>query len=270
MKHGLSVGQIFTKMVTRPHRAGAFLSSVTAGWKDSRVNNMLARIDLEQASRDRDDCLGRLFGGAERVEEFLAELRSDHEFQEIQAQRRLQIRELIRNRRALVGTSSPFDAETLYVITRALQPEIIVETGVQYGAHTAHILLALKNNGRGQLHSIDFPQDLSPLECGYLVPEDLRGRWHLLLGDARDLLPKLLGQLHSIDIFIHDSDHSYRHMAWEYQTAWPYIVSGGVLFSHDVHYNSAFRELCQRHRNEISDSFELFASGVAAKRRETA
>jgi hypothetical protein len=34
-------------------------------------------------------------------------------------------------------------------------------------------------------------------------------------------------------------------MYWEYKTAWEYIPKGGLLLSHDIHQNSAFREFAK-------------------------
>jgi len=42
-------------------------------------------------------------------------------------------------------------------------------------------------------------------EPGWLVPSDLRRRWHFILGLSRDKLGPLLQKLGSIDMFLHDS-----------------------------------------------------------------
>jgi len=46
----------------------------------------------------------------------------------------------------------------LYPALRELRSAVVVETGVCNGVSTAIILMALENNGRGHLHSIDFPE----------------------------------------------------------------------------------------------------------------
>jgi predicted O-methyltransferase YrrM len=135
-----------------------------------------------------------------------------------------------------------------YMAIRAFRPEIVVETGVANGVSSSHILLALQKNERGVLHSVGLndPQYLptgKPL--GWIVPESLKSRWNLLTGDSRVLLPSLLVKLGTIDIFIHDSLHTYDHMLWEYRTAFPYLRPGGLLFSDDAAWNPAFSEYCQ-------------------------
>ena len=45
----------------------------------------------------------------------------------------------------------------LYIIARILKPEIVIETGVFEGHSSLALLLALKENNKGHLHSIDVP-----------------------------------------------------------------------------------------------------------------
>ena len=54
---------------------------------------------------------------------------------------------------------------------------------------------------------------------GWLVPENLQKRWILRLGYAREVLPQLKKEMDSIDIFLHDSLHTYEHMTFEYEFA---------------------------------------------------
>ncbi len=149
---------------------------------------------------------------------------------------------------------------------RAFQPETVVETGVANGVSSAYILLALQKNERGALHSVGLndPQYLpvgKPL--GWIVPESLRSRWNLLVGDSRGLLPPLLAKLGTIDVFIHDSLHIYDHMLWEYRTAFPFLRPGGLLFSDDAAWNSAFPEFCR----EVAANHGRILRGVGFLRK---
>jgi len=147
-----------------------------------------------------------------------------------------------------------------YSTVRLMQPEVVVETGVMEGFSSRFILLAMAQNGRGTLHSIDFPnQDVELVSggrrqrdmmgersTGWLVPDHLRSRWNLLLGDARVLLPQVMAEHTSMDMFIHDSLHSYDHMMFEFQTAWPCLRQGGILFCDDIDYNTAFFDFARK------------------------
>jgi predicted O-methyltransferase YrrM len=132
-----------------------------------------------------------------------------------------------------------------YALARAIRPDVIVETGVANGISSSYWLLACQLNGKGWVYSIDIDNGeyLPPGKpTGWIVPDYLRGRWTLELGDARDVLPKILGQVGSVDIFVHDSSHSYEHMKFEFDRAYPHIRPGGLLLSDDVDFNTAFSE----------------------------
>jgi predicted O-methyltransferase YrrM len=159
----------------------------------------------------------------------------------------------------LLGTSS-FEDDTpryrlLYYCTRLQRPRVAVESGVFDGISSAFILKALRDNDRGRLCSIDLPADQkvrastdkmafgalpSGREPGWVIPEELHERWSLRKGSSRHLLRGWLGELGTIDLFYHDSLHSYSHMMWEFLTTWPALAEGGILLSDDVFYSGAF------------------------------
>jgi hypothetical protein len=147
----------------------------------------------------------------------------------------------------------------LYAVLRQLRPETAVETGVANGFSTAFSLLALERNGAGHLYSIDLPREVgrdyeegtfyegegragipSGSESGWLIPPELKQRWSLLLGRSQEELPPLLDRLGTIDSFMHDSEHSFDCMWFEFNEAWPHLRDSGVLLSDDVNSTEAF------------------------------
>ncbi|MGO8989810.1 MAG: class I SAM-dependent methyltransferase [bacterium] len=157
------------------------------------------------------------------------------------------------------GIVSRRQAYILYASVRIKKPNTVVESGTGNGYSTAFILKALRMNNKGKLYSIDFPeiegrhyaQDDFYKEkggavipkgqsSGWLVPEYLHDRLKIVLGKSQDVLPKLLEELNSVDIFFHDSEHSYSGMIFEFEQTWPRLISGGILFAHDVNWNKAF------------------------------
>jgi hypothetical protein len=122
----------------------------------------------------------------------------------------------------------------------------------------------LERNGRGELHSVDLPEvageEYDPgtfwegkqgaaippgKKAGWMIPDDLRARWRLVLGRSQDELPPLLNRLGAIDFFMHDSEHSYECMRFEFDAAWPALREGGVLVVDDWNWNDAFTELAR-------------------------
>jgi len=146
----------------------------------------------------------------------------------------------------------------IWCCVRVLQPESMIETGVAHGSSSWIILNAMRKNGKGKLYSIDLPNndtnsaynfnEAQPV-TGWMVPDELKSQWELHLGYAQEILPALLNRLKTIDIFFHDSDHSYEHMKFEFETAAPFIRKGGVLLSDDVHKNKAFEEYVSKSKN---------------------
>jgi predicted O-methyltransferase YrrM len=145
-------------------------------------------------------------------------------------------------------SASPTMGRLCYLLCRMLQPEVVVETGVAYGVTSSYILLALSENAKGTLHSIDLPplaRDAAK-QVGRLVPDELRGRWELTIGSARSELARTIDRAGGLDIFVHDSLHTYRHMQWEMALALSRMQPGGALVADDIEGNRAFEEAAAR------------------------
>lgn len=151
------------------------------------------------------------------------------------------------------------DAQYLYWVVRRLKPKVIVQTGVSNGLSSAFIMLALAKNGLdGKLYTVDIPAIFDPSDpawtrrgvvygvaipegrsSGWLVPDIYRDRFDAAVGDAKELLPKLIDRLDHVDLFFHDSDHSYAHMMFENEQAMRKLAPGGVILADDVSWNAS-------------------------------
>ncbi len=188
----------------------------------------------------------------------------------------------VRQRERELPSNAPFarshNGDTLlgrlcYAVARSIRPSAVAETGVCYGVTSAYLLAALEANNQGHLYSIDLP----PLGengddfVGWLVPPDLRHRWTLQRGTSGRLLGPLVAGLGSIDLFVHDSQHTYKNMKDEFATAWPALRGGGVLISDDVEGNEAFLQLMQSGEPALSlvirENNKDALLGVAVKRK---
>jgi predicted O-methyltransferase YrrM len=130
-------------------------------------------------------------------------------------------------------------ARFCYLITRAISPDIVIETGVAFGKTSAFILKAMEENGNGVLHSIDLPPlgDKADSYIGFFIPDELKNRWVLHRGSVRRILPGLLKRVGEIDLFVHDSLHTYSNMLWEFNTATPFLRKGSIIISDDIAQN---------------------------------
>jgi hypothetical protein len=96
------------------------------------------------------------------------------------------------------------------------------------------------------------------------VPDILRHRWELILGDSQQELDRLLVKLREVDIFYHDAEHTREVMLWGYRTVWPYLTLGEVLTSDDVDWNAAFEEFASEKHTQAA-SKRWFGFGMIRK-----
>lgn len=149
----------------------------------------------------------------------------------------------------------------VYNFVRQTKPRKLLETGVAKGVSTSYILSALHANEAGFLLSVD-----TNYKAGFLVNDELKYRWALLHGKSKDILPKLV--CGDLDVFLHDSDHAYDNMMFEYTWAYPRLKVGGVLLSHDINRNNAifdFVELVDEKLLFMPSSQKGYVIGVIIK-----
>ena len=169
----------------------------------------------------------------------------------------------------------------IYSLIRNKNPKIIVETGVLHGLTSAWILKALKDNGGGKLISIDLPRrewkdhfgdkpfgpggdaefELDKQNPGWVIPEDLLKLWELHLGPSSQFLEKIILENKNIDLFIHDSDHSYEVMKFECDLIQKKTDNIDIVI--DDHYcNNYYNDFSRTYKREyvliddINDSLE--------------
>lgn len=146
---------------------------------------------------------------------------------------------------------APFE---LYALVRWLRPDHVIETGVSSGVSSAHFLLALRRNGRGRLHSIDLPTPQrghrfgardSPValppgrESGWAVPAELRSAWDLRIGASETVLPRLVEEVGSVGLFLHDSLHTPSHLSFELAAVRPKLTSPAVVLADNTVWTGA-------------------------------
>jgi predicted O-methyltransferase YrrM len=211
------------------------------GYSAAALERLLGRppacesIGWEDAVREME---GR-FGGA-------AEVLREPALAEIERETRLRL-EVVRDEDP-AGRRWPVDsmlARFCYLVCRLTMPEAVLETGVAYGASSAFILKALAENGRGMLYSVDLPplgRD-SRRFWRVLVGEDLEARWDLQRGSGRRVLPGLLDEIGTPDLFLHDSLHTRWNMRREFGMVWPRLKTGGMLIADDIERNGEFDRL---------------------------
>ena len=207
----------------------------------------------------RYDWLQRLTGASwDRISDVLSEV---GEF--LSVEERIRREHLAAGRPHYAQFRAPLE---LYALVRLNEPEHVVETGVSSGVSSAHFLLGVHRNRRGTVHSIDLPHPQrgerfsrrdSPVAIppgrtsGWAVPPELRAGWDLRIGRSERLLPDLMDELPSVGLFLHDSEHTPRHLAFELATIRPKLRSGAVVLADNTVWTGA--------------AFPRFAAAIGAR-----
>jgi hypothetical protein len=149
------------------------------------------------------------------------------------------IRRLSSNPRRRICAKEPHWARRSgwYAIVRAAQPDLVVETGTHLGLGSCVIAAALLRNGHGRLTTID----IDP-EAGYLIGEP----WASVIDRRTGNSVELLGSLKDVDMFLHDSLHTYDYETEELTAVEPNLHADAIILSDNAHESSALSDWAER------------------------
>lgn len=148
----------------------------------------------------------------------------------------------------------------LYFLTRYTHPETIVETGVATGLSSYAFLSAMKTNGKGTLHSSDFPYLRLPNPeryIGIVVADNLKENWHLYIEGDEFNLPKILETVQDIDLFHYDSDKSYSGRKFAMSKVENRMKKNGIILIDDIQDNSFFYDYVEMRKVSNWKVFEF-------------
>jgi len=222
----------FRRFLRNPYLIFSFFRTFRAALKRENIDTVNQRAQVPQM-------LSKIFDVCEEdVEEYMEEFEDLEYFQHSFEDKWRDLEKA----GALGGTAGKLDCQIMYVVCRIQEPDVVVETGVRYGAFDSHILAALDKNGSGKLYSIDLPDAVNEFDYGYLVSQKLMDRWEFRKGNSLNVLPELMKDLNNIDIFLHDSLHVPKHIRNEYNAVYPYLEDEAILASHDIYMTDTFQE----------------------------
>jgi len=173
-----------------------------------------------------------------RVSNLIAELENDQELARLLANRLTSRRD--REHAAHYGRRLGW-----YAMVRLTMPRVVVETGVHDGLGSSVLLRALEANAHEGTDGFLYGFDIDP-STGWLIPTELRSRFILSIGDSVDLLPKVMAET-EIDVFIHDSEHTYAHEMSEYETCTAIFSANALLVSDNAHAEPALEDFSRQH-----------------------
>jgi predicted O-methyltransferase YrrM len=124
-----------------------------------------------------------------------------------------------------------------YALVRATQPDHVVETGTALGLGSCIIAAALLRNGHGRLATID----IDP-EAGYLIAEP----WSTVIDRCTGSSVEVLAEMRAVDMFLHDSLHTYDYEVSELTAVEPNLRSDAIILSDNSHETAALSDWAER------------------------
>ena len=134
--------------------------------------------------------------------------------------------------------------EFLYAIVRVLKPDHVLETGTHWGIGASYMGQALKDNGGGQLDTIEFLGHIYKKAVERIVQLELENHVACHLTDARLFTPEN-GTRYGLILL--DTEPQTRFE--EFVRYFDYLLDGGYIFIHDLH----------RHMHQIETEGHEFA-----------
>jgi len=164
---------------------------------------------------------------------WVEEVQADQEFRE-----RLR-RRLASNPTRRVCAAEPRLARRLgwYAMVRAMEPDNVVETGTHLGLGSCVIAAALLRNGHGRLTTIDIDHD-----AGYLIDEP----WSGVIDRRTGSSVTELASMRDVDMFLHDSLHTYDYEAAELTAVEPNLRADAIVLSDNAHDSAALPNWAER------------------------
>jgi Methyltransferase domain len=130
-----------------------------------------------------------------------------------------------------------------YALVRALRPDHVVETGTDKGHGSVVLAAALLRNGHGRLTTIDIHPD-----SGYLISDPYAEVAERIVGDSI----AALGGVRGVDIFLHDSLHTFEHEAAELAAVGPRLTPNALVLSDNAHATDALMRWAEQSGRQFS------------------
>jgi predicted O-methyltransferase YrrM len=118
-----------------------------------------------------------------------------------------------------------------YALTRALRPQHVVETGTDKGSGSCVFAAALLRNETGRLTTIDVKPD-----SGYLISGPYAEVIDRLVDDS---VNALRNDRAPVDLFLHDSWHTFEHEIAELGAVAPRLTDRALVLTDNAHASDA-------------------------------
>mgnify|MGYP001348129855 CR=1 FL=1 len=132
------------------------------------------------------------------------------------------------------------DLNLLYNVTKKIEPNNILETGVAFGWST--LAFSLAKTKKTKISSVDLPYPFknSHHYVAKALPNDFKKKIKFYFGIDTDILKKINLTNKKFDLIHYDSDKSFDGRKKNYEIIWKMLKKKGWFISDDISDNSAF------------------------------
>lgn len=137
------------------------------------------------------------------------------------------------------GGVMPGEAQLLYGLVRALQPDVVLEVGTSHGYSTLHLAAGCRDNGRGKVFTVETDNGRrasahnNAAAAGFNVPD--------IVGGDIEFHPAI-PPLKKIDLLFLDAGHEAADVLSYIEQTRTGIHDQTVIIIHDAHFMNHARE----------------------------
>lgn len=125
--------------------------------------------------------------------------------------------------------------ELLHALVRVFKPELVFETGTHLGISAAYMALALHQNGKGSLTTVD--TQLYPRATKLWRDLGIKDQIHFIQGKSLEVNLEA-----TVDILLLDTEPALRFD--EFVRFYPNVRDGGLIIIHDLHPHLSYEGTC--------------------------
>ena len=163
---------------------------------------------------------------------------------------------------AYTADLSDRESELLYLLVRALRPDVVVEMSPCHGYSTGYLLAALTANGQGELHSYEIVENVRGRPIDEVVRSNLpadvdQDRLYLHVGDARD------ADIPAAQFAFVDSNHEAYFAAWYRESL---LTRFDLTMVHDIVVRTGRRLVPKGHLLGVREQYVILEALARADR----
>ncbi|MGC8574313.1 MAG: class I SAM-dependent methyltransferase [Thermoplasmata archaeon] len=131
------------------------------------------------------------------------------------------------------------EIRVIYTLVKSVDPSIVVETGVGPGVSTTAILSALSKDSLLISIDPDIPYGKGDREIGFVIPDELKSNFKFVRGTSAEKMREVLENIGELDVFFHDSDHTYNNIMFELNSIWPRLSRDYIILVDNYDWTAA-------------------------------